>query len=377
MKWSVPKSQASPVKTRRRSPPKGSTASALPHQSQKQQRNPVGVQKRHWIPAYAGMTVVHGNAVSSPDFNYPGQRPMKSTLTWLLATLLLPAFANSAFAQQGELRQIHQERSLYRNILVTEDDVRRCMRFTITSTSGQNQSCRFLDDHDKLVFPYAKLVLSSLMIQDNPQRILIVGLGGGTLVHTYSALFPDAEILISEIDDAVVNVAEEYFDFAQSDKITVETVDARVHIKRAGLRGEKFDLVILDAFNGEYIPEHLITQEFLEEVKLLLPENGMVVANTFSTSELYAAESVTYSAVFGEMYNIRQVGTGNRIIVATLQPLPDKTTLEARAPALRDRLLRFGMDVLEFPQYMSTDADWNTGARVLTDQYSPGNLLNN
>ena len=179
---------------------------------------------------------------------------MKSTLTLFFTSLLLPIFSATTLAQSGELRQIHQERSLYRNILVTEDDVRLCMRFTVTATSGQNQSCRFLDDYDKLVFPYAKLVLTSLLIQDNPQRILIVGLGGGTLVHTYSTLFPDAEILISEIDDAVVHVAEEYFDFVETDKINVETVDGRVHIKRAGLRGEKFDLVILDAFNGEYIP---------------------------------------------------------------------------------------------------------------------------
>ncbi len=323
------------------------------------------------------MTMKCTNGVSSPDFQPPGQRPMKLTLTWLLAALTLLTFTNAAHAQRGELRQIHQERSLYRNILVTEDDERRCMRFTVTSTSGQNQSCRYLDDHDKLVFPYAKLVLTSLLIQDNPQRILIVGLGGGTLVNTYNKLFPDAEIVIVEIDDAVVHVAADYFDFVETDKIQVETVDGRVYVKRAALRGEKFDLVILDAFNGEYIPEHLLTQEFLEEVKVLLPENGMVVANTFSTSELYDAESVTYKAVFGEFYNIRQISTGNRIIVASLQPLPDKATLDAKAPGLRERLDQFGFNITDLTQYMSTDPDWNTGARVLTDQYSPGNLLNN
>jgi spermidine synthase len=307
--------------------------------------------------------------------------PMKLTLTWLPAALFAAtalSFANSApaLAQQGELRQIHQERSLYRNILVTEDDIRRCMRFTVTATSGQNQSCRFYDDFDKLVFPYGKLVLSSLLVQDNPQRILIVGLGGGTLVHTYSTLFPNAEIFVSEIDDAVVHVAEKYFDFKETDKIHVEAVDGRIDIKRRGLRGEKFDLVILDAFNGEYIPEHLLTREFLQEVKALLPENGMVVANTFSTSRLYDAESVTYADVFGEIYNVRQVGTGNRIIIASMQPLPDKATLEARVPALKPRLERFGMDLTEFTRYMSKDPDWEN-ARVLTDQYSPGNLLNN
>src|SRR5690606_38599244 len=80
----------------------------------------------------------------------------------LALLLLLPAISN---AQNG-VRQIHQERSLYRNILVTEDSGRRCMRFTLTARSGQSQSCYYLDDPDRLVFPYAKMVLSRLLVQD-------------------------------------------------------------------------------------------------------------------------------------------------------------------------------------------------------------------
>jgi len=251
------------------------------------------------------------------------------------------------------------------------------MRFTITSRIGQNQSCRFLENPQELVFPYAKMTLSSLLVQDNPRRILIVGLGGGTLPDTYSTLFPNSEIIISEIDDAVFRVARDYFGFRETEKIKVDIGDARVYIKRAGLRGEKFDLVILDAFNGEYIPEHLMSVEFLEEVKKLLPENGMVIANTFSTSRLYAAESNTYQSVFGEFFNIRMSGTGNRVVVASMQPLPDKDSLIAKAPEFENRLKPFGMDITRFPQFMSTDITWDTQQRILTDQYSPANLLNN
>jgi len=300
---------------------------------------------------------------------------VKSHLVVFVAIALV-IFVHDSMAQLG-VRNIHQERSLYRNIVVTEDSNRRCMRFTITSRIGQNQSCRYLDRPVELVFPYAKMTLSSLLVQDNPQRILIVGLGGGTLPDTYSRLFPDTEIIISEIDDAVFRVARDYFGFEETDKISVDVGDARVYIKRAGLRGEKFDLVILDAFNGEYIPEHLMTVEFLQEVKRLLPEDGMVVANTFSTSRLFAAESNTYREVFGEIFNIRLPNTGNRVIVASMQPLPETDTLEARAPAFKDRLDQFGMDITKFPQYMSTDVTWNANERILTDQYSPANLLNN
>lgn len=279
-------------------------------------------------------------------------------------------------AQRG-IREIHQERSLYRNIIVTEDSARRCLRFTITRRTGQNQSCRFLENPQELVFPYAKMTLSSLLIQDNPQRILIIGLGGGTLPEVYHTLFPEAEIIISEIDEAVLNVAEEFFEFEQTDLIKVDIGDGRVYVKRAALRNEVFDLVIIDAFNGEYIPEHLMTEEFLEEIKLLLPENGMLVANTFSTSRLYDAESQTYQNVFGEIINLRMSNTGNRIIMASMQELPDLFTLNRRAANWRSRLEMFGMDVTDYPQHMSKEVDWNTDERPLTDQYSPANLLNN
>jgi len=294
------------------------------------------------------------------------------SLSAMLATLV-----PDAYAQQGQVRTIHQERSLYRNILVTEDDQRLCMRFTVTEVNGLNQTCRFHDDHDKLVFPYAKMVLSSLMVQDNPESILIIGLGGGTLIHTYSTLFPEATITTVEIDEAVVDVAEKYFGYTNSDKIRTETVDGRVFIKREGLRNAKYDLVILDAFTGEYIPEHLMTTEFLEEVKKLLPEDGLLIANTFSTSRLYAAESNTYRQVFGEFANVRMAGTGNRIIIAPMQPLPDRATLDARAAELQPRVERFGMNILEFPDIWETKADWNLRERILTDEYAPVNLLNN
>ena len=297
-----------------------------------------------------------------------------ASLLFLILGGMLPA--TFASAQIG-IREIHQERSLYRNIIVTEDSSRRCLRFTITRRTGQNQSCRFLENPEQLVFPYAKMTLSSLLVQNNPERILIIGLGGGTLPAVYNALFPTAEIIISEIDEAVLRVAENFFDFEQTDKIKVDIGDARVYVKRAALRNEKFDLVILDAFNGEYIPEHLMTEEFLTEIRQSLNEDGMLVSNTFSSSRLYDAESHTYHNVFGEMFNLRMPDTGNRIIIASMQPLPDPDTLNQRAAALQQRLEPFGMNVMDYLPNMSTAVDWNTSERPLTDQYSPANLLNN
>jgi spermidine synthase len=227
----------------------------------------------------------------------------------------------------------------------------------------------------EFVFHYAKMSMAGLLVNPNPQNILIAGLGGGTLPTALHEMYPNATIEVLEIDQAVVNVARDFFHYVENDKVSTHVVDARVFIKRAGLSGRKFDFIVLDAFTGEYIPEHMLTQEFLEEVKQILTPEGVVVANTFSTSALYDHESETYRAVFGEFFNMKMSGSGNRVIIAQQQPLPNAAVLRANAQPLHEPLRPYAVDILEFPARMSTRPDWDQSRRVLTDQFSPANLL--
>jgi spermidine synthase len=165
---------------------------------------------------------------------------------------------SSSFAET-----LHEERSLYRDITVTEIGNRRCLLFNV-HRGDRNQTCIYTDDLDRLVFDYTRMSFAGLLLAPNPQRILIIGLGGGTLPLAFNDLFPTAEIDVLEIDQAVVNVAEEYFYFEENDQMKVTVEDGRVFIKRAGMRNQKYDYIVLDAFSGDYIPEHMLTEEFLE-----------------------------------------------------------------------------------------------------------------
>src|ERR1044072_4356923 len=98
-------------------------------------------------------------------------------------------------------------------------------------------------------------------------------------------------------------------------------MDGRVFVKRAIREGRRYDLIMLDAFDHEYIPEHLLTREFLQEVNSLLAPGGVLAANTFSSSRLYDHESVTYAAVFGSFYNLKR---DNRVILAMKGGLPSE-----------------------------------------------------
>ena len=269
---------------------------------------------------------------------------------------------------------IHEERSLYRNILVRDEGDRRCLLFTVRR-SNRNQSCIDLDDPDRLVFPYARMMFAGLLLNPEPERILMVGLGGGSLPRVFAELFPEADQDLVEIDAAVVRVAEEFFGFEPTERMEVHVRDARVFVKRARDRGERYDYVMLDAFTGDYIPEHLLTREFLEEVKDLLAPGGVVVANTFSSSRLYHHESATYEAAFTHVAELKLPITLNRILVAAEGAWPDAERLRARAEALQPRLRRYGIDTAPLARNLDRDFAYDEDARVLTDQYAPANLL--
>lgn len=293
----------------------------------------------------------------------------------LLARLLPLVLLLGAAAPATAQKLLHSERSQYREVLVYEDGDEVCMCFTRQCRIGR-QSCINRKRPREFALNYTHMVMGGLLFTTAtaPKRILVVGLGGGTIPTALREVLPEAEIDTVEIDPAVTRVARRYFGFKDDAKMKVYETDGRTFVKRAIRDGRKYDAILLDAFDHEYIPEHLLTREFLLEVKSLLAPGGVLVGNTFSSSRLYDHESTTYASAFGTFYNLK---SANRVIVARPAGLPTSEQLATRAQAFGLALRGYGVDVLKVLPLFSTEPDWNKGARVLTDQYSPANLLNN
>jgi spermidine synthase len=283
-------------------------------------------------------------------------------LAALLVALAAPVAAETV---------LHTERSLYRQIIVYEDGDLRCMRFTRVATA--RQSCQSRQEPRRLVFEYLRMMMGALYFEPAPRRVLVIGLGGGSLVNALESVLPAARIDAVEVDPAVVRVARQYFGFAPGNRVEVHELDGRVFVKRALRAGRTYDLVMLDAYDHEYIPEHLLTREFLEEVKQVMMPGGVLAANTFSSSRLYDHESATYAAVFGPFYNLKR---SNRVIMVRRDRLPPLDVLERNAQGLDRALAPLGVEsTWLLPQFVTTQ-DWPADTRVLTDRYSPSNLLN-
>ncbi|MFC4312184.1 spermidine synthase [Steroidobacter flavus] len=292
--------------------------------------------------------------------------------SWRALLLLGAGLLAGHGAAADNMKLLHSERSLYREVLVYETGDVRCICFTRFCRIGR-QTCQDVKHPDRIVMNYPQMMLGSLFVKPEPKSVLIIGLGGGTIPRALHELVPQARIDVVEIDPAVVKVARRYFDLGDNNEMNVIEADGRVQVKRALRERKSYDLIMLDAFDHEYIPEHLLTQEFLKEVKALLAPGGVLAANTFSSSRLYDHESTTYASVFPEFFNLKKE---NRVIIAANGPLPDAEQLQANSQRFEGAFDTFGMSTSKLLPLFSTKQDWERDARILTDQYSPANLLN-
>ena len=282
----------------------------------------------------------------------------------LLGLALLIAFpASPGTASAEATRVIHREPSRFGTVLVFEERGQRCLNFNSIENNGR-QTCFNLKSPDHMVFNYTRMMTSALFVNPQPSRILIVGLGGATLQNALKKILPQATIDSVDVDPAVARVAERYFGYEPGPRQRLFIEDGRAFIERALQEGRHYDMVMLDAFDIDYIPAHLQTREFLQQVRSLLSPAGVLVANTFTHSQAYERESATYAVVFGDFFNLR---ANNRVIIASRAPLPDHATLSRNANALAGTLRGFGVDVERELQRFSRVRDWDEKAAVLTD----------
>jgi spermidine synthase len=148
---------------------------------------------------------------------------------------------------------VYEKASSFGTVLVTDENGLRVLRF---ERGGARQTVVKLGDPDHLELPYARVAMVSLALCDEPRRILVVGLGGGSLPMFLRKHYPTAEIDAVDIDPEVVYVAKRYFDFREDGRMRAHVGDGREFIERYR---QPYDVIFLDAFSSDSVPAHLTT----------------------------------------------------------------------------------------------------------------------
>jgi spermidine synthase len=207
-----------------------------------------------------------------------------------------------------------------------------------------------------------------------PRNVLMIGLGGGTLVKQFLHDYPDVQLDIVEIDPEVVDVASRYFAVpTQNPRARIFTEDGRRFLQRSDRR---YDLIVLDAFNRTVVPFHLVTREFFELCRSRLAPGGCLEMNFIAKpngqrNQALASVFATLGGVFSERYAFSRQPeiqlNRNWILVAGSGPqMSDPQLFATIASASQVRRDYLALAALHVPGGPSV-----SGAEILTDQFAP------
>lgn len=201
--------------------------------------------------------------------------------------------------------------------------------------------------------------------------LLVIGSAAGTISKAYTGIYGPIPIDGVEIDPEIVRVGEAWFDMTEPN-LTTYTQDGRYFLQHTA---QIYDVIVVDAYRPPYIPFHLTTLEFFQEIDAHLSEEGVVAINAGRTTtdySLVSALATTMKAVFPNVYvlDAPNYGStlGNSLVIATKQPT-QLNNYYLNVELLRDSRLRivaqrtFNTPIWEFTP---TDEDI-----VFTDDKAP------
>ena len=260
---------------------------------------------------------------------------------------------------------IYEKASPYNTIIVTEDH--KGMRTLLFETGGGRQSVVKPGDPDHLELPYARTALAGLALCEEPRRMLVVGLGGGSLPMFLRKHYPAAAIDVAEIDPGVVDVAKQFFGFREDELTRAHVGDGRQFIENVR---QGYDIIFLDAFGARDVPKHLTTQEFLLAVRRALVPSGVVVSNVWrpSANPLHDSMVRTHQEAFDELYILDVPGDVNNILLALPRKQPLNRSELAQLARKISAAKQFRFDLGEQVEYGFHYASGKSGpGRVLRD----------
>ena len=253
----------------------------------------------------------------------------RRNLGFLLGLLVVVAACGKASSEE---KTLYRKASPYTTVVVTEDE--RGLRTLRFGNELAAQSIVKVGDPDQIECEYVKVMPVALTLVKEPKRVLIVGLGGGSLPRLLRKHYPGMTIDVVDIDPDVVEVAKKYFGFREDAAMHVYVEDGRRFIEKCK---QPYDIIFLDAYGPDNIPYDLATKEFLLAVRRAAGPKGVVAGNVWSQSSnsLHDAMLRTYQEVFDDLYVINVKDRGNEIFLA----LPGKTPLDEAGLAQRSARL--------------------------------------
>lgn len=237
---------------------------------------------------------------------------------------------------------VHEVQSAYSHIRIRQAGTVRTMIFVRDNGEEAYESQMNVKSPHVLRFSYLQHMFANYLLQPKQSSVLIVGLGGGSMVHFLRKYDPEVNVEAVEIDPVVVQLAERYFALKPQKNVKLIVADAFDHFAKTQ---SKYDTIYMDAFlkpsastDETGVPLKLRTIDFYKQLQSRLTEGGSVVFNINPHADMNE-DLRTISEAFPQTYVFSLPNSEGVVAVGSM--LPDRQNVDALKKAGKAMDARF------------------------------------
>lgn len=225
-------------------------------------------------------------------------------------------------------RKVHKAVSDFEMVEVTEMDGVRSMHLG----SPTIQSSMSVKDPFALVLAYSWGALSSLLFKPDARKLLLVGLGGGSIAKYVWKYCPQIKQTVVELNPQVIQVARSHF-FVPDDDARLQIIegDGIAYLQQ---HSGSVDWLMMDAFGSNGLPPDFCTQAFFDDCADALTPDGLFTINLWGSDKKFDIYMQRMEQTFDQRVLMMPTGKPGNIIVFGFKaelPIPDLATLRKRS----------------------------------------------
>jgi len=206
------------------------------------------------------------------------------------------------------------------------------------------QSSMRLARPNDLELAYTRSMMGFLLFHERPARVLMVGLGGGSLAKFVYHRMPETTIEVLESNPDVVGIARRYFGVPAGDERFLIRVCDGADFMAAD--GPGYDAMLVDGYDGASLVEQLSSRAFFGACRRRLNAGGILVVNLWGSDQRFEEHLARIESAFPAGTLCLPAEKPGNIAVFAFRDAPgnpDWTDLESRARSLEARYgLEFG-----------------------------------
>jgi spermidine synthase len=247
------------------------------------------------------------------------------------------------FGSRRSARAIHRNVRDGASVDVSESDGVRALHLG----SGTIQSAMRLNAPHDLELTYTRGMMMFLLLHPQAKKLLLLGLGGGSIAKFTHHYLPQHTVCAVEINPQVIATARSHFQLPDDDeRLQTLEVDGVVYLRE---HPGEFDVVLHDAYGGQGMAEELSSQDFFDTCAGALADDGLLVVNLWGSDKQFDARLRRIEQSFAQRVLVLPTGHPGNVIVFGFRRAPTElriTTMRENAKKLQAMLK------IEFPEFV-------------------------